>query len=381
MEAENGKQAGERASQANADQTAPGSSNEATPAPAPTPTDDGPQRILIVRLSAIGDVVHGMPVLCALRERFPKAELAWLVERQAADLLDGHRALNKLFVVPKGWLKSFSTVRRVRRQLREFRPEVTLDLQGLTKSALAAWLSGAKRRIGFGDEKGRELSRFLNNERLPASALHVVDSNLKLLRPFGIESPRVRFMIPEHKADAKAAETVMADAGLEQGFAILNPGAGWPSKLWPVERYSEVARHLGEKRKLPSLVVWAGIEERRWARTIVEQSSGHARAATETTLRQLGALARRARVFIGSDTGPLHIAAGVGTPCVGLYGPMSAQRNGPYGPQHIAIQEKTFEGTSRERRNAPRSLMEAIGAEKVCEAADEILDRKKHSAA
>lgn len=114
---------------------------------------NGP-RILIVRLTAIGDVMHGLPVLNALRDRFPQAELAWIVEGGTAHLLEGHPALDRLIAVPRRWLKSFRAVRRARRELREFAPQVAIDLQGLTKSALAAWLSGAPRRIGFGCKKG-----------------------------------------------------------------------------------------------------------------------------------------------------------------------------------------------------------------------------------
>jgi ADP-heptose:LPS heptosyltransferase len=136
-----------------------------------------------------------------------------------------------------------------------------------------------------------------------------------------------------------------------------------------------VAAQFGNATGMPSLVVWAGNQERSWADAIVAGSSGHARLAPPTSLTQLAALARRARLFIGSDTGPLHLAAAVGTPCVGLYGPMPAERNGPYGPQHIALQVRHFEGTSRQRRNVPPELMEAITVEMVCEACERILRR------
>ena len=333
-------------------------------------------RILIVRLSAIGDAVHGMPVLCALRDRFPKARLSWVVESRAAALLRGHAALDDLIELPRGWLRSPREVLSLRRQFRQIGPEVAIDLQGLTKSAVAAWLSGAKRRIGFADEKGRELSRWLNNELVDAPAAHVIDANLQLLAPLGISSPEARFDVPESAEDAATVEAIIAEAAVGPCFAVINPGAGWPSKLWPPERFAAAAKYLGRERGVQSLVVWAGGEERTWAETIVEGSGGGAQMAPATSLTELAALCRRAALFIGSDTGPLHIAAAVGTPCVGLYGPMPAERNGPYGPAHIAIQKQTFEGTSRERRSAPSSLMEAIEVEDVCRACDEILNRQ-----
>ena len=332
-------------------------------------------RILIVRLSAIGDVVHGLPVLNALRAHFPDAFLGWVVEGRAADLLRGHAALDRLIQVPRKWLKSPKAVWRLRSELRELQFDIALDLQCLTKSAIAGWLSGAKRRIGFGGPDARELSRFLHNEHVTPTAAHVIDKNLELLQPFGIDRPRVEFNLPETPADAATAERLIQAAGLNGGFAIFNPGAGWASKRWPLERYAAVAKHLGEHQALPCLVVWAGPEERGWAEQIAAASSGAAHLAPATTLTELTALARRARLFVGSDTGPLHIAAAVGTPCVGLYGPMPRERNGPYGPQHVALQEVWLTGSSRERRTADASSMEAISVASVCAACDKIVSR------
>jgi lipopolysaccharide heptosyltransferase I len=331
-----------------------------------------PSRILIVRLSAVGDVVHGLPVLNALRGALPQAFLAWVVEQRAAALLGGHQSLDELIVVPRGWLKSPAAVWQLRRRLRAMRFDLTIDLQGLTKSAVAAWLSGARRRIGFGGTNGRELSPWLNNQRVVATARHVIDCNLELLQPLGIESPEVRFDLPESPNDQATADEIISRLGLGSRFAVINPGAGWPSKLWPPERFALVAEHLG-RLGVPTLVVWGGEQEHEWASQIVAGSHGCGQLAPPTSLTELAALARRASLFVASDTGPLHIAAAVGTPCVGLYGPMSGQRNGPYGPRHVILQPCQFEGTSRQRRNAPPELMAAITPEMVCQACDGVL--------
>jgi ADP-heptose:LPS heptosyltransferase len=251
----------------------------------------------------------------------------------------------------------------------------------LTKSALAAWLAGSRQRIGFGDEKGRELSRWFVNTPVITTAPHIIDANLELLRPLGIESPIAEFNLPERECDCLAADAIVRGAGCQSGFAIVNPGAGWPSKLWPPRRYAAVAAHLGRAWRLPTLVVWAGDKERAWAEEIVRGSGGHARVAPSTTLNELAAVSRRARLFIGSDTGPLHLAAAVGTACIGLYGPMPAERNGPYGRKHFAVQPRRFEGTSRQRRTAPPELMEAITVEMVCDACDCVLARNTADAA
>lgn len=332
-------------------------------------------RILLCRLSAVGDLVHGMPVLCAVRQHYPTAFLAWVAEKGPAELLRGHSALDELIVVPRGWSKSPGAIWRLRKRLRALQFHLTIDMQGLTKSALAARLSGATRRIGFGDEKGRELSRYLNNELVTANAAHVVDCNLQLLTTLGIVKPTVKFDIPESAVDQAAAEAILAQSGVAGPFGLINPGAGWPSKLWPPDRYAAVARHLGAAGKLPTIVLWAGAEERGFAEQIVAASAEQARLAPATNLREVAALARRARLFVSSDTGPLHIAAAVDTPCVGLFGPMPAERNGPYGPQHVALQKLRFQGTSRQRRHAPAELMQAISVGDVCAACDRILER------
>jgi heptosyltransferase I len=329
-------------------------------------------RILIVRLSAIGDAIQTMPVACALRERFPDALLAWAVESRAAALLRGHEALDELVELPRGWLKSPGGVWRLRRRLRDLRFDVAIDVQSLTKSAVLAWLSGAKRRIGFGNPGGRELSKWFNNERIDPKATHVVDRYLELLRPLEIESPAVRFQVPEHEADRAVAERIIAELGLDAGFAMVNPGAGWPSKLWPTDRYAAVARHLRELWHLRTLVVWAGQAEHALAEQITA-AGPTVSVAPPTSLPELAALARQATLFIGSDTGPLHLAAAVGTPCVGLYGPWPAERHGPYGPQHIALQKMRFEGSARARRAAPAMYMASITTEMVCEACDNLL--------
>ena len=332
-----------------------------------------PQRFLIVRLSAIGDCIHSLPLLCALRKAYPDAFIAWMIEGRTGDLLEGHPALDRLVRVRRKWLKSPRAVLRLRRELRDMKFDVAIDSQGLTKSAVAARLSGARRRIGFRGVDGRELSPWLNNDLVEPTATHVIDRNLELLRPLGIARAEVEFCLPDSAPDAQMAETCIAALALSRGYAIVNPGAGWPSKLWAPDRYAAVARYLGEKRGLPTLVVWAGDQEKTWAESIVSGSAGFAHLAPATTLTQLAALLRRARLFVGSDTGPLHLAAAVGTRCVGLFGPMPGERNGPYGPGHVVVQKALLTGSSRERRQADNASMLAITVEDVCAACDEIL--------
>jgi heptosyltransferase I len=331
-------------------------------------------RILIVRLSAIGDVIHGVPVLCALRDAIPGAFICWVVEGTAGDLLEGHPALDELVRVPRRWWKSPRAVWRLRQKLHALRFDTAIDLQCLTKSAWAAWLSGARRRIGKAGANGRELSRLLNNELVAAGGRHVIEHYLTMLRPLGIDAPEARFDLPERAAEAEMAEAALRFAGFARlQFTILNPGAGWPSKVWPAERYGALARILASSHGMPSMVVWCGAEEKRSAETIVATSGGNARLAPATSMNQLAALCRRAGLFVGSDTGPMHLAAAVGAPTLSLHGPSRAEWCGAYGPHAASLQVRYEAGSSLQRRKADDSAMRAITVDMVAEACKSLL--------
>lgn len=331
-------------------------------------------RILIVRLTAIGDVIHGLPVLCALRDALPRAFLGWVVEGRAGDLLEGHPALDALVRVPRRWLKSPRQVWRLRHRLHAMRFDTAIDLQCLTKSAVAAWLSGAGRRIGKAGDNGRELSRWFHNELVAASGQHVIEHYLDLLRPLGITSPAIRYDLPERADDARMADEFLRAHSLMNGrFAILNPGAGWPSKIWPAERYGKLAHYLTDAHGLKGVAVWGGGEELPLAEKIVAASGGHALLAPPTSMTELAALCRRAAIFVGSDTGPMHLSVAVGTPTISLHGPSQSEWCGAHGPGNIRLQARYEAGSSLERRQADDSAMRAIEVDMVADACDRLL--------
>ncbi|HYO25584.1 MAG TPA: glycosyltransferase family 9 protein [Lacipirellulaceae bacterium] len=337
---------------------------------------DRPLRILIVRLTALGDVVHGLPVACALRAAFPDATIGWVVEGRNADLLTGHPALDHVIPAPRRWMKSPRAILDLRRRLRALRFDVALDLQCLTKSAVAAWLSGARRRIGKAGAHGRELSRWIHNELAEVGGRHVVDHYLDLLKPLGVEAPAVEFDLPERVVDARTADATLRDRGLlRRQFAVLNPGAGWASKIWPADRYGAIARHLRAKHGLSSLAVWGMPEERALAEAIVASSDGAAHLAPPTTVLELAAVSRRAALFLGSDTGPMHLAVAVGTPTISLHGPSPAEWCGAYGPSNIRLQAQVEPGSANYRRQATDEAMRALSVETVAEACDTLIAR------
>ncbi len=333
-------------------------------------------RILIVKLSAIGDVIHALPMVTALRRYLPGAHLSWAVEGRTGDLLQGHPDLDEVVVLPRRWLNSPVKVWQARRQLKALRPDIVIDAQGLARSAIAGWFAGARRRIGFASVAARELSYCTYHDRVTPQKVHIVERNLELLAPLGITDPQVEFRLPRWPVEGAQMHSWMVQKHLQHGFLVLNPGAGWPSKRWSLERFATVARQLFRSHGLPSVVVWGGEEEESWAHSIVEQTSGLVVMAPSTTLRQLAELLRSARLMVSADTGPLHLAVAVGTPCVGLFGPMPAERNGPYGPGHIALQKECLQGSSRSRRNADNAAMLKISVEDVLGACQGLLKQQ-----
>jgi ADP-heptose:LPS heptosyltransferase len=195
-----------------------------------------------------------------------------------------------------------------------------------------------------------------------------------MLRPLGITDPKVRYELPENVVDSRAADDFLRSTKVAtRRFAILNPGAGWPSKIWPAERYGELARYLAHTHGLASVVVWGGSHERPSAERIIATSGGHGFLAPPTSMTQLAAFCRRAALFVGSDTGPMHLAVAVGTPTISMHGPSRAEWCGAYGPQNIRLQVRYEEGSSAERRKADDAAMRAISVEMVAAACDRLL--------
>lgn len=299
---------------------------------------NAPSSIVFVKLSAIGDVLHGVPAAVAARRAFPDARIGWVVEGRSADVLAGHPAVDHLFRLPRGWLKSPSQVRSLRRQLRGFGASVAIDMQGLLKSGVATWLSGAPVRIGHAKPASREGAWLAYTHPVAATMPHVVERNCDLLTPLGVVATMPEFDMPQWPVSRLRMRQWLQSQRLSGAPAIINPGAGWRSKQWPADRFAAVARGLARRDGVSSVVVWGGEAEKAVAQQIVAEAPGAAILAPQTTLQDLGELARLARVFLSGDTGPLHLAAAVGTPCVGLFGPVPGSRNGPYGRQHVCVE-------------------------------------------
>ena len=304
------------------------------------------RRVLIVKLGALGDIVHAVPVAAALRRAFPAVRIDWLVSAKHRAILDLVPVIDRRLVIndrsaAAGGAGDGAGILAAIRELRRGTYDVALDLQGLLKSAFFARSSGAARVIGFSSRYVRErMARLFYTEvhdpggggMYHPDETHVVWTNLGLLEPLGIRVAAPEF--PIEPVESKVARGVAERTGGR--YALLNPGAAWPTKRWPPSRLAAVAIALRDAHALTSVVLW-GPGEDALARDVVSASAGAAVLSPETSIADLVALSRGASLFIAGDTGPAHIAAAVGTPIVGIYGPTRPSRSGPWSRDDVIV--------------------------------------------
>jgi len=343
--------------------------------------------MLVVRLSAMGDVIHTLPAVHALRAAFPQATIGWLIEERWAELLcapgsprRGPRSPQRPLVDQvhtmnlKAWRRSLLGVRTVQQMatvwndVRGAHYDVAVDLQGAMRSAVLAYWSGAP--VVYGAAQPRESPASLwYTRRVIVHRGHVIEQNLSVAEMVAgkkISVPRVE-LPRDPEVEARTARE-LKDSGVRD-FAILNPGAGWGAKRWPAERYGEVARSLAAVGICP--LVNYGPGEENLFREVLAASGGAARPA-KGTITELIALTRRARLFIGGDTGPLHLAAALGVPVVAIFGPTDPARNGPYGTRSIVLRSPEST-TTHSRHTEPDEGLLAIGSDAVIAAALDLL--------
>jgi len=358
-------------------------------------------RILIVRLSAMGDVIHAMPAVTALRAAHPRAYIAWAVEPAWAPLLSVHPGnfnprdagqplVDALHLVPfRKWARSplspttLREVRAMRRELAAACYEIAVDMQGSLRSAWAMRWTRAPRRIG--EDRPREfLARFLFNERITHRGTHVIEQDIELADAILPGSRPLSYVPPpfprDASADAEAASQLAAHHA--QRYAMLLPGAGWGSKRWPPERYGTIAASLGQRGFHSFINVGPGEEHLGEAVVAASQNSA---SVVNSTITQLIALLRRCRLCIGGDTGPLHLASALQLPTVGIYGPTDPARNGPYCPATVSgsapaapiapcrVLRHPESRRDHARHDAPEAGLLTITPEEVLAAVDDLL--------
>ncbi|HPD31739.1 MAG TPA: lipopolysaccharide heptosyltransferase I [Phycisphaerae bacterium] len=297
------------------------------------------RRILIIKPSSFGDVIHAMPVLHGLRTRFPRARISWLVAHSCAGLLEGHPDLDEVIRfdrkrygrIGKGLTPTIEFVRFLG-DLHRRSFDLVLDLQGLFRSAFLTLAAGAQVTLGFAN--AREFAPLFYGRRItvPDPEMHAVDRNYLFSRALGFADLPVSFNMPVRSEAAAAVATVLADHGIARGhpYALMGPGTRWETKRWPAEAFAEVARRVRAELGLP--VVLIGMEDEAGVAWQVEQAAGEGivNLAGRTKLPELIALVAGAALCVMHDSGPMHLATALDRPMVAIYGPTSPRRTGPY---------------------------------------------------
>jgi heptosyltransferase I len=345
-------------------------------------------RILIVKLGSIGDIVHTLPALAALREAMPRSEISWVVERRSSEILRDNPLLDRLIEVDtkalRRGLMSGETLRAPRQQLRRLRAsafDIALDFQGLLKSASIARLSGARRVFGYSRAGLREPASALLLSKTVAvpPRTHVIHKSLLLLQgALDVPIPQdLSFPInttPDDEAEARGA---LANTGGK--YAILNPGGGWPTKLWSVDRFGKLADLLWSSYGISSLVTY-GPGELELAEGVQRSSVSGKAWPVSLSLKGFYSLARGASVYVGGDTGPTHIAVAARAPIVGLFGPTEWWRNGSPRPEDICVERNDIDcRVDCHRRSCSKWICMDIEVGHVMEAVARRLASQKES--
>ena len=304
--------------------------------------------ILIIKLSAIGDVVQTLPALEAIKRIYPDSDITWVVEEAAADILDGHPLIGRLLVShrkswtrmlrnPLTFFQGLGNIVRFFRELRSTLYDIAIDFQGLFKSGILIGLARAQRKIGF--DRTRELSYLFLNERLPAYDIekHALERYLDVARYLGENDPSPSCTLPIAQELPRIKQKIESLKPEGRMLVVINPVARWKTKLWSERKFAELADRLITERNV--MVIFTGSHEDVPvnARILAMMEQHAVNWAGETTLKELAALASLCAVFITTDTGPMHLAAAAGTKVVALFGPTAPWRTGPFGPSHVAV--------------------------------------------
>jgi len=341
-------------------------------------------RFLIVRLSSVGDIVHALPAVAALGRTYPQAIIHWAVEDRYAALLEGNPFVRRVIKFDTlGWrerLTSSDTMGEILRsytKLKESSYDAAIDMQGLLKTGLLTWVSHSQKRVGFKGKWLREPAAgvFYTHRVSPEGRRHVIEMNLSLVEYLGARSGAWEFPLPGTAEDQSAIQEQLERLGVTE-YIIINPGGGWKAKRWSPENYAGAIRQLAAE--LPfDLLLTGSQQEKGWVREILARAGTPRAKWFPSTLVRFIVLARGAKLLIGGDTGPLHLAAAVGTPLVAVFDssdPLNTpERNGPFNPADIVLCGRSKSNRAKHSKNL--SYLEGVSVESVVEAAFRRLQR------
>ncbi|NIM91609.1 MAG: lipopolysaccharide heptosyltransferase I [Candidatus Aminicenantes bacterium] len=304
----------------------------------------GAENFLIIRLSSLGDIIHTLPAFSALRKKFPRARISWVVEKKGKEILDFVPGIDEVIVLnTENWRAKniWKEISQFKNKIKN-RNQTALDFQGLIKSGFISYLSRSRRRVGFHKKNLKEPSASLfyneRQEEIPED-IHVMSKNLKLLEKVGIDEEHYEFPI---QLPPELSETVKArikEIGYKEKnrLIVFNVGAGWETKRWPFERWVELGRRI-KRKDLFSLLLWGNEEERALASAVSQQTS--IPIAPHFSIKEVMALMKLSSLVISGDTFALQVACAFSVPVVGIFGPTNPRRNGPFRPEDkVAVQE------------------------------------------
>jgi heptosyltransferase I len=349
---------------------------------------DPPRSILLIKLSAIGDVVHTLPLLEVLRKSFPTARIDWLVEEEARSIVETHEDLDHVLVSwRKSWQKklfspgqgraALKEIKRFVQTIRAHQYDLVIDLHGLFKSGILTGLARGRRKIGFtGGKEGSML--FLTEQPYPFDYnRHALDRYLQAARYLGCSTNSWKGEIPLEPGDRERIDPLLAEHfSPSETLVAINPMARWVTKLWDEERFASLAARLQEELSCKILFTGSPSDRPVVERIMKGINPRPLNLAGSTTLRELAYLYTRCRLIVTTDTGPMHIAAAMGLPVVALFGPTAPWRTGPYGKGHTVIQENLECSPCFKKKCTHRRCMKNITVEKVFEAVKQHLSER-----
>lgn len=338
--------------------------------------------ILIVKLSAIGDVIHTLPSLAALRRLYPDAHITWVVEEAASGLVLHHPLLDRVIIFRrKKWIEDMKAgrlrsvwqdARSFLRELRRRSYDLVIDFHGLFKSAMVVLASGGKRKLGY--DSWQELNGLFLNEKIPEDMnKHAVDRYLDFPRYLGAEPGPAEFILPVNPEAETRSRMLMDSYSLaRKKFIAINPVAYWETKLWDNEKFAVLADLIKDRMKLD--VVFTGSKKEDAADIVSRMKGEGINLGGKTTLTELACIYKDALAVISTDSGPMHLAAAVGTPVIALFGPTDPSRTGPYGAGHVIIRTDLSCSPCLLKKCPTKKCMTDILPEQVLAAVKEIVD-------
>ncbi|MGD0020835.1 MAG: lipopolysaccharide heptosyltransferase II [Smithellaceae bacterium] len=340
--------------------------------------------ILIVKLSAIGDVIHTLPSLAALRRLYPDAHITWVVEEAVADLVKNHPYLDTVLISRrKSWFKDIQKGKILKplfnlssliKELRRRRYDLVIDFHGLFKSSIIVFLSKSKRKLGY--DSLQELSGLFLNEKIPEDMnIHAVDRYLDFPRYLGAKTDNIEFILPPNDDAEVKVRLLMSKYKLnDKKFIAINPVAYWKTKLWDNEKFAHLADLVNNKLKIK--VVFTGSKKESIEGITSRMTTEGINLGGQTSLLDLAYFYKKAQMVITTDSGPMHLAAAVGTPVIALFGPTDPARTGPYGKEHAIITAQLSCSPCFLKKCSTRKCMEDILPEQVFAAIEEKLTKE-----